>query len=209
MTALSVTVTLVAGYLLGSIMCAVVVARLHGLSIHDVGSGNPGFTNVNRSLGMRAAVPVLVGDMLKGSAAVALGRWVVAPLAGVDPLHLGMAGGIGAVVGHTWPLFFGFRGGKGVATGGGVLLFLVTSAALGGLAVFVVVLLSLRYMSVASMLGATTIPVLTTWVFPPRSARVALIVVTWVIALAIVLRHRSNLRKLRRGEERRFSFKRS
>jgi glycerol-3-phosphate acyltransferase PlsY len=198
------------GYLLGSLMFAIVLSRLlHGTDIRAVGSRNPGFTNVFRELGTRTGVLTLAGDILKGFVAVALARWVLAPRLGADPSSLGLAAAIGALLGHSFPLFFRFRGGKGVATVTGAFLGLAPAALGVASAVWALVLAGTRYMSVASMSGAVALAACLTWAPFAPSPRAAIATAGWGIAAAIVLRHRSNLSKLRRGEERRFSFKRS
>src|SRR5688572_24146880 len=100
---------------------------MHGVDIHEVGSGNPGTSNVMRTLGRGPAVMVFVGDTLKGVIAAAIGAFLIAD---ADPLSpWAFATGLAAVVGHCYPIYHGFKGGKGVATGGGVLLFCVPNVA--------------------------------------------------------------------------------
>jgi glycerol-3-phosphate acyltransferase PlsY len=201
----------VAGYLLGSILFAVILSRLfHGVDIRTRGSGNPGFTNVYRDLSARTGLLTLLGDILKGTAAVLLGQTVIAALfPQASRVGLGLAGAGGALIGHAFPLYHGFRGGKGVATGLGAFVSLAPAATGVAAVVWILTLLTVRIMSVASILAALTVPAVLTWILPPIEGGPALVAVAWIVALAIVLRHRSNLRKLRRGEERRFTLRRS
>jgi len=200
----------VLGYLLGGVMFAIVLSRLlHGRDIRELGSKNPGFTNVFRELGTRTGLLTLAGDLVKGLVAVALCRFVLAPLTHADPSLAGIAGAAGAIIGHSFPPYFRFRGGKGVATAAGAFAGLAPLAVGIAVAVWAIVLFSTRFMSVASMAGAFGLALALTFGAAPQPSRTALALAGWGIAAAIVLRHRSNLDKLRRGEERRFSFKRS
>lgn len=120
MTATTGVLILLSSYLLGSVDFAVLVGRMHGIDIHQVGSGNPGTSNVMRTLGRGPAAMVFIGDTLKGVIAAAIGAF----LSGQGPESpWTYAAGLMAVIGHCYPVFHRFRGGKGVATGGGVVLF--------------------------------------------------------------------------------------
>jgi len=199
------------GYLLGSILFAVILCRaMHGVDIRTLGSGNPGFTNVFRDLSARTGLLVLLGDILKGTAAVLVGELLVLRyFPDASRVGLGLAGAGGALLGHAVPLYHGFRGGKGVATALGSFATLAPVPTLVAAGVWTITLVTVRIMSVASILGALTVPIVLTWVRPPVEGRGAVVIVAWVVAAAIVLRHRSNLSKLRRGEERRFTLRRS
>lgn len=200
---------LAVGYLIGGVLFAAVVSRrFHRLDIRSVGSGNPGFTNVYRVLGRRAGVMTLAGDLGKGSVAAALGRWVVPELFGGDGVALGALAGLGAILGHMFPPYFRFRGGKGVATAAGAFVCVLPGpTGIAGL-VWLLALLAARYMSVASVLGALALPVATTWITPPSGGRSVLVPLSWFIALGILLRHRGNLIRLLRGREQKFTMKR-
>jgi acyl phosphate:glycerol-3-phosphate acyltransferase len=188
-----------AGYVLGSIPWGYWLPRLlAGVDIRKVGSGNTGAANVWRTVGFKIALAVGVLDIAKGAAAAVLGLVVDGELAG-------LLAGIGAMVGHWRPLFMGFRrGGKIVATTGGVALALAPLAALAASLVWIVVFLATRYTSVASMTGAVSLPVL-----------VLVFGGSWPVfafalgaALAILVLHRANIRRLVRGEENRFELHR-
>lgn len=193
----AVGVGLGASYLLGAVPTSLVVSRwVAGIDLRAVGSGNLGATNLYRQLGWKYAVPVGVFDMLKGAVPVAL----LAPWAGatgVVPLFFGVA----AVMGHVFSVFAGFKGGKGVATGAGVVLALAPWAFLAALAVWVVVLKVTGYVSLASITGALVFPV-ATWLAHPEQRPV--IWVHLLLAVLIVVLHRGNIQRLRRGTEHRF-----
>ena len=199
---------LVAGaYLLGSVSFSVVIVRLiHGLDVRTVGSGNAGATNVLRAAGRKAGALVLVLDAAKGITAVAVPRALDAP-----PSVVGGAA-VAVVIGHVFPVFFGFRGGKGVATSAGALGTLAPAAMVLGLIVFATVVAWKRYVSLGSIVTAAAFPLLVglslelgwiryggTWLLLPSAA----------IALIVIARHARNLRRLRQGTEPRLGERRS
>tara|TARA_R100000027_G_scaffold20938_1_gene15126 strand:+ start:2086 stop:2697 length:612 start_codon:yes stop_codon:yes gene_type:complete len=189
------------GYLFGSLSFAVWIAKAKGVNILKEGSGNPGATNVKRVLGKKAGNTVFFLDFLKGCAAVGIGLWIAG-----DPG--GIAGAVGAVLGHSASIFIGFRGGKGVAVTMGALLVLMPLVLLTGLAVWALTFNLSRYVSLASILFAVSLPIsalVLNWVGWPVS--LPLIVFAAVIAVLIVVRHRSNLVRLINGEEHKFSKK--
>ena len=184
------------GYLIGSISFAVVVSRLMGLDDpRAYGSGNPGATNVLRSGNKTAAVLTLLLDALKGFAPV----WAVVAFG--DPLGLdkGTAAmvGVAAFLGHLWPVFFGFKGGKGVATGAGVLMGLNPILGMATLLSWAIVAYFSRYSSLAAMVAAVFAPFYQwlIWGFGPATIACS------VIAGLVVWRHRPNIRKLLDGTE--------
>lgn len=188
--ALAVTVA----YLVGSVPFAYLLSRRRGVDLRRVGSGNVGATNVLRTSGVRAAVLAVVLDGVKGAAAVLLAQRLVGGGAAVP-----VAAGLASVVGHIYPVWLHFRGGKGVATAAGVFAVL-TPAALGlAGAVFLVVVWTTRYISMGSLAGAATLTA--TAVFTDAPTVVA---VGASVALALIMfRHRANVRRLLAGTERR------
>jgi len=199
---------LVAGaYLLGSVSFSVVIVRLiHGLDVRTVGSGNAGATNVLRAAGRKAGALVLVLDAAKGITAVAVPRALDAP-----PSVVGGAA-VAVVIGHVFPVFFGFRGGKGVATSAGALGTLAPAAMVLGLIVFATVVAWKRYVSLGSIVTAAAFPLLVGlslelgWI---RYGGTWLLLPSAVIALIIIARHARNLRRLRQGTEPRLGERRS
>ena len=187
-------------YLVGSIPTAYLVVKwLKRIDVRRVGSGNVGATNVTRVAGPRAGLFVFLIDVTKGLAAVL----VIAPwcLPSATP-QLRFGCGLCAVLGHTFPVFLGFRGGKGVATTIGVLFGTVPMAAAAYLLVWTVCFLIWRYVSVSSLAAAVAIPV---WQMVSHRSPAEVMLGT-ALALLIVVRHRSNIERLLRGEEPRARF---
>jgi acyl phosphate:glycerol-3-phosphate acyltransferase len=196
----SLAATLVAGaYLLGSVSWSVVIVKLlQGLDVRTVGSGNAGATNVLRAAGRKAGVAVLALDVAKGITAVAVPRALDAPPAVVS------GAAVAVVVGHVFPVFFGFRGGKGVATALGALGTLAPPAMALGLVVFLAVVAWKRYVSLGSIVTAALFPLLvwTTLRFRwTESGGPWLLLASGAIAILIVTKHSRNLQRLRRGTE--------
>jgi glycerol-3-phosphate acyltransferase PlsY len=199
---------LIGGYTLGSLPFGVWVARAHGIDIFKVGSGNPGATNVKRTVGKGAGNLVFALDFLKGVVAAGWPLWLPALWSyqqreDLLPVMAAAAGMVGAIVGHSYSCFTQFRGGKGVATSLGGLLALCWPVALLGVAVWVVVYYSTGYVSLASLLLAVSLPVSAWRLHEP----VFLIRFFVLLALFIVVRHRSNIERLLNGQESRFSRK--
>ncbi|HEV8612225.1 MAG TPA: glycerol-3-phosphate 1-O-acyltransferase PlsY [Gemmatimonadales bacterium] len=188
---------LFASYLLGAIPTSYVVVRLvKGEDLRRLGSGNLGATNLYRTLGWRYAIPVAVFDLLKGAVPVK----VFGPLAGdgtLVPLLLGMA----ALLGHVFSVFVKFRGGKGVATGAGIVLGLAPGAFLVALAAWALVLALSGYVSLASIVAALLLPPA---VYLLEPARRPLVWLFSVLAVLIVFFHRANIKRLLSGTEHRF-----
>jgi glycerol-3-phosphate acyltransferase PlsY len=171
---------------------------LRGVDIRTLGSGNPGATNVVRTLGFRFGLAVAVLDVAKGAVAALLGVWLGGDLVGV-------LAGVAAMIGHWRPLFLGFaRGGKMVATTGGVALAVATLAALAASGVWILVFLLTRYASVSSIAAAISLPL---WALL-FDASWPVIAFTTGAAVAIVVLHRANIRRLLAGEENRMELRR-
>ena len=202
---LIVAVTL--SYLLGSVSGSLLIGRLRGVDIRRAGSGNAGGTNAFRTQGWRFALGVVAIDVGKGALAAWLGMHVAAAApAPLDTAHAqGALCGFAAVVGHCWPLFFGFRGGKGAATAVGAVLVLAPVFVLPMIAVWALVLIATGYVGLATMIAAAAFAALATTTSLARvSAEAALTTFAVAIALLIVFTHRDNITRLARGEEYRF-----
>jgi glycerol-3-phosphate acyltransferase PlsY len=202
-------ITLVA-YLLGSLPSGYIAGKLAGVDIRQVGSGNVGATNVTRVLGKRYGYPVFAIDFLKGFAAVAIAQ-LIARSAQFNPFWIDVCGVLGAifsVIGHSYPIWLGFKGGKGVATSVGSLFCLTWLAASIVGVVWVILFFTTRYVSIASILAAVALPItigimqLLHQVNSP-----AILGFSLVLAALIVWRHRSNVSRLLNGTEPRFGPK--
>lgn len=197
-------------YVSGSIPSAYLAGKSRGVDLRKHGSGNLGATNVFRVLGAKIGALVFLVDMAKGAVPVLLlppltSRPAGAPaLAGNWVLTVGILCGIAAIIGHVRPVFLKFgRGGKGVATAGGVFLALAPIATATALAAFVIVLLASRYVSLGSLVAATVLPVVILVMQGPSP----LFVLAVLIMLFVYWTHRANIGRLRRGEEHRFGRK--
>lgn len=190
-----------AGYLLGAIPFAVIIARFCDVDIFKVGSGNPGATNVKRSCGKAAGNLCFILDASKGFAATAFP--LCAHFFGIEfsePQTLAYVGLVAAIVGHSFSVFIKFRGGKGVAVTIGGLLAIMWAAILVALVLWVVVFYSTRYVSLASIAMALALPVAAAFFYPMGVHTYIAI----AIAVVIVVRHRSNIVRLIKGTENRF-----
>ena len=185
-----------AGYLLGSLNGSLMVGRLYGVDVRKHGSGNAGTTNTLRTLGKKAALFVFLGDMIKGFVAYLAGYFIYGGQLG------GMIAGTAAIIGHDWPVFFRFRGGKGVLTSLAVLLLIDWPIALGVFGVFIITLLFTRYVSLGSIIAAALFPIAAVII----GRDIEIILLSAIIALLIIFRHRTNIKRLREGNESRFSL---
>lgn len=205
---------LVLGYLVGSVNTSLVVGKFYGVDIRKHGSGNAGATNALRTLGKKAALIVLAGDLLKSLVAVVLALIFAKFFIGGDKINLEYCkyiSGLGAVLGHNFPVYFGFRGGKGVLTSIGFILILDWRIGLMILAVCVLIMVVTKYISLGSVCGAILFPV---FVFafhlnsqePTTPAYIALSIAIGGLA---IYQHRSNLSRLMNGTESKFGEKSS
>ena len=188
----------VAAYLLGSLSFATILVRVfRKQDVRELGSGNAGATNVLRTAGGRLAAATMALDVLKGAAAVLLMRAVT-----YDPRWAGLAA-VAAVLGHVFPVFFGFRGGKGVATVIGAFLVLAPLAVLLVVLVFAAVVATTRYVSLGSVTAACVLPLALRLLRAPD----AVIVTGAAMTLLLLVSHRANIRRLLAGTERRLGKK--
>ena len=186
----------IAAYLIGSLSFAVIVSKYYGMDDpRTYGSGNPGATNVLRSGKKKAAALTLLGDALKGLVAVVLARCLQDALNLSDIAIAAVA--VAALVGHMWPIFFGFKGGKGVATALGVLLALSPATALVCAAIWLVMAFGFKVSSLAALVATVAAPLVAFWLMPYPSWAWA----TVVIAVLVLYRHKSNIQNLLQGKE--------
>jgi acyl phosphate:glycerol-3-phosphate acyltransferase len=196
---------IVVAYLLGSIPVGYLLVRLFlKQDVRSVGSGNIGATNVLRSGGTGLGAATFLLDVVKGSSAVYLGALIgvlLEPNAQVRNMQALAA--LSAVIGHVFPVWLRFRGGKGVATGFGVFLVAAPTSALAAIAVFALVLLLTRYVSLASILGAASFPFFA-WMLVRGDRPPFYIAVQFAVSLLIIAKHHQNIRRLLAGTESRF-----
>jgi glycerol-3-phosphate acyltransferase PlsY len=199
-------VALIAAYALGSIPSSAIAGRIAGVDLRSVGSGNLGFTNVLRVLGPRAAVPVLLVDAGKGVAAVLIARHAHASGWPFGSETTALLGGLAAVAGHVWSVFARFRGGKGVATAAGVFGALAPLPAAVSIIAWLAIVLTTRYVSLASLTAAVLLPVAVaaSHALFGEPQPVPLLAASCAVAALVVLTHRANIRRLREGTENRF-----
>jgi len=194
---------LTVGYLIGSIPTGWILGKLmRGIDVRDYGSGATGASNVLRTLGMRSFLFVLVADTLKGYLPVIATWYIFEPHVGSDTAHgLQVAVGVAAIVGHDWPLYIGWRGGKGVATSYGVLAALLFPLSLGLVVLALLIVLTFRYMSLMSV---TTIPVgsaILVGLTLAGRAPLGYAVFGVVATMLVIFRHRDNIQRLLAGKE--------
>jgi acyl phosphate:glycerol-3-phosphate acyltransferase len=201
-------IVFILAYLTGSIATAVWTGKIfHGIDVREHGSGNAGATNVIRVLGWITGIPVLIIDVAKGFLAASLPLFFnLAPSGSALLINLQILAGLAAIIGHVFPIFAGFRGGKGVGTTFGVLLALNPLLTASCIIIFLIVLFVSGYVSLASMSAGLAFPILLFMVFSTPS--VLFKVFSVFIAIALVLTHRQNIKRLLKGEESKFIKKR-
>ena len=187
----------ISAYLLGSLSFAIIVCKmaLHK-DIRDYGSGNAGLTNAYRTMGASKTLLVLLGDIAKGAAAVAIGALLGGPLGK-------LIAGVFVILGHMFPVYFGFRGGKGVLVGAVMLALFDWRIFLIALALFLIAVVFTRWISLGSVLGAASFPI-TMFIFYRDPVMVG---IAFGMAVAVIIMHRANIGRMLRGEENKFSFK--
>lgn len=186
----------ITGYLLGSLNSSLIVSRFYGVDVRQHGSGNAGMTNTLRTLGKKPALFVLLGDLAKGILAFVAGYYIYGGQTG------GMLAGTAAILGHVWPVFFGFKGGKGVLTALAILMLIDWPIALTSLIVFIIILLLTKYVSLGSIVAAFLFPVIS--VVIGRS--IEAVIFSGIIAILIIVKHHTNIKRLLDGSESKFSF---
>ena len=188
---------IIIGYLLGAIPFGVIISKLvRGIDVREYGSGSMGMTNVMRTVGAKAGLIVLILDLLKGSAAVAL-AWAIFHSPNHDMVHWGqMAGGVAAVIGHSWPVYIGFRGGRGISTAFGAILVISWPIGLICLAVFLLMVAIFRYISLGSISGAIVLVIAMVISYTCYSGPIAYLSFALVVAVIVIFRHRANIKRL-------------
>jgi glycerol-3-phosphate acyltransferase PlsY len=209
MTPCAAILLLAGAYLVGAVPFGWLTARfVRGVDIRTTGSGNIGATNAARVLGARWFPVVFTLDMLKGAGPVLAMRWLLASAGGparFEPAPLVVAAALAAILGHVFPVWLGFKGGKAVATGTGVFLVLTPRAALVAAAVWIALFALFRYVSLASISAAPALAAAATFLFAPDpfGRGIFLTLFCWAGAALVVLLHRANIRRLLAGTEHR------
>ena len=188
----------VIGYLLGCFSTGITISKAQGVDIRSKGSKNTGATNVLRVLGVKSGVATFLGDIIKASLAVWIG-YAILPGAtfGIERYGM-MLGGLAAIIGHNWPVFYGFKGGKGVACSAAVIFFVDTLCALPAIAAAILIIAVTRFISVGSM---TLLGVFLIVVAIVRWGNWALFVLALILFVLCVWRHRANIGRLIKGTE--------
>lgn len=196
----SIIILLLFAYLLGSIPTAVWVGKLfYGIDVREFGSGNAGATNTFRVLGKKAGIPVLIIDILKGLFAVYLSYFSAFEIGSHPFINLQIALGVSSLLGHIFPVFAGFRGGKGVATLLGIVLGILPGAAFIAIIIFLIVLFAFKYVSLASMSAGLSFPVIVFFLF--KELNVTLLLFSLVVAFLLIITHKKNISRLIQKKE--------
>lgn len=206
MAVAAVAVAILVGYLLGAIPSGVIVGRLRGVDPRSGGSGRTGATNALRTVGRVGAAAVLVLDVAKGMAAVLLAGWIASAVGGSETWSAMWApagAGIGAVAGHVRSVFIGFAGGRGVATGAGVMLILAPLTIVLAIPVLAIAIWQTRYVSLGSILAAITVALGATMLGVLGMVGAGAVVAASLIGVIVVVAHADNIERLRNGTERR------
>lgn len=199
----------IVAYLIGSISFSVIISKkMAGFDVREKGSGNAGSTNVLRSVGKKAAAITLVCDILKGVVAILIAVLIGNVVKDIDRALLVQVASIAVVVGHTFPIFFGFKGGKGVATSLGVLLLINWQIGLICLVFALVIMALTRMVSAGSVLAAILFPVLTLFIGQEHFIVSGnYFVFSVIMALIVAFNHRTNISRILNGTENKLSFK--
>ncbi len=194
---LSLTLLFIIAYLIGSIPSGVILSKLFGQGdLQRQGSKNIGATNVSRVMGKKWGILTLLGDVLKGMIAVWIGQWGFSSFSGSTGYPLAVVA-FGAFLGHCFPVYLGFKGGKGVATALGIFLVFSPLVVLLTIPIFIATTYLGKFVSLGSMVSALSFPVLLGWLHYPSET----VVLSLFIALGIILKHHENIKRILRGEE--------
>ena len=198
-------------YLIGSINFSIIISKkMAGFDVREKGSGNAGTTNMLRSVGKKAALITLLCDILKGVVAIAIAIIVGKIVRDIDKSLLVQVAGILVVIGHTFPIFFGFRGGKGVATSLGVLIMTNWQIGLICLVFAVVIMAVTKMVSVGSVGAAILFPILTLFIntnFIVEANGIKYFIYSLLLAAIVIFNHRENIKRIANGTENKLSFK--
>ncbi|MGL5694984.1 MAG: glycerol-3-phosphate 1-O-acyltransferase PlsY [Peptostreptococcaceae bacterium] len=199
---ISYIIIIVIAYLLGNISTSTIIAKkMYNVDISTQGSGNPGSTNVLRTLGKKAGAMTFAGDLCKGLGAVLIAR-LIAKLTGVDEVTAAYIAVVAVVTGHNWPVSLGFKGGKGVATSLGAMIGMNPVIALSCFGIFILIVAITKYVSLGSIVGIASSPL-----FMIANNNKKGIFITLFLALSAIYTHRENIKRLLNGTERKIGQK--
>jgi glycerol-3-phosphate acyltransferase PlsY len=200
-----IALLIILAYLIGSIPTAVWIGKFfYNIDVREFGSGNAGATNTFRVLGQKAGIPVLIIDILKGSLAVSAAFLSTYDFVSDEFINLQLVLGIAALVGHIFPVFAGFRGGKGVATILGIVICILPLSCCLSLLVFIIVLFASRMVSLSSMLAGISFPFFLHFVF--HNTNSILTIFSVVVALLLIVTHRKNILRIINKQESKIKF---
>ncbi|GIM31980.1 glycerol-3-phosphate 1-O-acyltransferase PlsY [Paraclostridium bifermentans] len=195
-------IIILVSYFIGSISTSYIIAkRMMGVDIRTQGSGNAGSTNVLRTLGKKAGILTFVGDLLKGVIAVLIAK-AIATIAHTDVATASYIAVVFVVIGHNWPIYLGFRGGKGVATSLGAMIAVNPVIALSCFAFFILIVYVTKYVSLGSVLGICTSPIIMFFIGNYKG-----LAVTLFLSASVIFKHRENIKRLLNGTERKIGEK--
>jgi acyl phosphate:glycerol-3-phosphate acyltransferase len=201
---LELVLVAVIGYLLGSVNASIVVGKFYGVDVRNHGSGNAGATNTLRTLGKKAAIFAGLGDVLKGVLACLIGLYLIGEVKDIGNLGL-MLGGISAIIGHNWPIYFGFKGGKGIFTSFAVVLMMDWRIGLLLFGLFLIVVAFSKFISLGSILASGLFPIVSA--IPIFKKSYIFIIFAVVLGMLAIFRHRSNIVRIINGTESKFGAK--
>ena len=197
--------TFLIGYLLGSVNTSLIVGKFYKVDVRQHGSGNAGMTNTLRTLEKLPAIFVIIGDVLKGVLACIIGNIILTVAVEIHDSFGAMVGGIGAILGHNWPVYFGFKGGKGVLTAFAVIMTTKPLIGLILLAFFTLIVLITRYVSLGSIVAAMLFPAVSFFM----EKEFIYIIFAGLIGLLVITRHKSNIERLINGKESKLGAKKT
>ena len=199
---------LLIGYLLGGVQSAILIGRFKGIDIRAHGSGNAGTTNTIRVLGKKLGALVLIIDILKAVLAIGLSKWIFGATHPNEMILIALYSGIGAILGHSYPLFFGFKGGKGIATPAGTLIGIDFKLFLVAACVFLICFVITKIVSMSSLLMTASLPILISIMYA-GAGRIGIeaLILAFAITGFTFYRHKANIKRLMNGTEAKLTSK--
>ncbi len=207
-------IAIFAGYMIGSLNSALIVGKFYGVDVREKGSGNPGMTNMFRTLGKKAGILTTFGDIAKTAIACLVGSLIIGfnseniNIIGTTLPALGvMAGGVAATIGHNWPIYFKFKGGKGILTTLTVIIMMDWRIAILLFGIFLIILFIFKYVSLGSVISVALLPF--TSLIPYFEKDLIFLIFSSVLSVMAIYRHRANIVRIINGTESKFKFNKS